>query len=232
MSVEAYFLTYDIPENSGIPNPSRRLRRLAVRVNLSVWVIPKHSIPYNYLNGMMERGAVVHLVKFDDTEGGRLVAMAVDAIRRDIRTSLDRARGSSHRLNTRLDGSAEGAEAVAQHKRFRRDTAQVVSRLRRMLKDFEAVAERFGITRDQIGLGAAVAATQAIGAGFKTRARVYAQGIRELEAYAGADDGMVRAMKADAVPHAIAADYLEDRELYTSAQTIRSFAMDEFGFEL
>lgn len=235
MSVQACLLIYDIPERSGIPNPSRRLRSMAVRINLSCWVIPQGDIPYALLNGMAERGATWHCVKFDANEGERLVAMAIDSIKRDIRLTLDRARTSSARVNRRLDVAAdtvEGQDAIDAHTRARKDASQVVSRLRRMLRDYEAVATRFGITRDQLGLSAAMNATNAIGAGMKERARLFGRAIRELEGHSGADDGMVQAMKRDDVHHGVAADYMEDRGMHQTAESLRSFSMSEFGFEL
>src|SRR5438552_1177899 len=81
--LRACLLIYDIPERSAVANPSRFLRRLAVRVNLSCWVIPEGDVPYARLNEMATGGATWHVVRFDAAEAGKLVAMAAAAIRRE-----------------------------------------------------------------------------------------------------------------------------------------------------
>src|SRR5262249_2769872 len=103
LNLQACLLIYDIPENSAVANPSPRLRRMAVRVNLSCWVIREGDIPYALLNTMAEGGATWHVVQFDATEAGKLIGMATEALKRDLREALRRAGRSAERASEHLD---------------------------------------------------------------------------------------------------------------------------------
>ncbi|HJZ56144.1 MAG TPA: hypothetical protein VKE74_14345, partial [Gemmataceae bacterium] len=80
-NLRACLLIYDIPEHSTVANPSGRLRRTAVRVNLFCWVIREGDIPYALLNTMATGGATWHVVKFDAGEAGKLIGMATEALK-------------------------------------------------------------------------------------------------------------------------------------------------------
>jgi hypothetical protein len=79
-NLQACLLIYDIPERSGVRNPSRRLRSIAVRVNLSCRVSREGDVPYALLGQMAAGGATWHVVRSDADEGVKLVGMAVRAL--------------------------------------------------------------------------------------------------------------------------------------------------------
>src|SRR5205085_1363658 len=89
----ACLLIYDIPTGSRIPNPSPRLWRVAVRINLSCWLVLEENIPYALLNGMSERGASWHVVKFAGDEAGKLLGMATEALRKEVADAVEEAGG-------------------------------------------------------------------------------------------------------------------------------------------
>ena len=78
--MRSVFLSYDIPQRIKIANPTAKLRSLGVRVNLSVWIIPEHAVPHGYLDELREAGAVVYLVRFDESEQVKLLEMARKAL--------------------------------------------------------------------------------------------------------------------------------------------------------
>src|SRR5438105_3584365 len=55
-ALSACLLVYDIPTAARVPNPSPRLRRLGVRINLSCRVVREGDVPYALLNSMREGG--------------------------------------------------------------------------------------------------------------------------------------------------------------------------------
>ena len=109
----ACLLIYDIHQHSVVPYPSRRLRTVAVRVNLSCWVIREGDVPYALLHEMALGGATWHVVRFDAGEGPKLVGMAVEAIKRDIRDAMRRANRSAADAGRKLDHSAENRNRPA-----------------------------------------------------------------------------------------------------------------------
>src|SRR5262249_44000689 len=98
-----HLLVYDIPKKSGLANPSKRLRRLGVRINLSCWVIREENIPWNLLNELREGGASWHTVAFADDEAQTLLTMALEALQRDADAAAKRAEESIARADSLLD---------------------------------------------------------------------------------------------------------------------------------
>lgn len=172
--LQACLLIYDIPERSSVPNPSARLRSVAVRVNLSCWVIREGDIPYALLNEMALGGATWHVVRFDASEGVKLVGMAVEAIERDIRDAMRRANKSADTAGNKLDQPSDNpSEAKRLYATRRRP---IIRRLNRLLVDVQQAAERFGIDSAAISLADAHAGVSALQAGMLARAKAYAGG--------------------------------------------------------
>lgn len=73
-------LTYDIPSSLDYPNPSGRLRRVAVRVNLSCWIVPTSRVPQDLLDEFEDQRINYHLVSFDAKEKDTIHAIAQKAI--------------------------------------------------------------------------------------------------------------------------------------------------------
>lgn len=206
-SVQACLLIYDIPERSNVPNPSDDLRPMAVRVNLSCWVIREGDIPYHLLNDMKAGGASWHVVKFDAGEAGKLAAMAIEALKRDTRDAIKRAREAQRKAEERLK-SGENAESVA---RYVQRGREAVSRLRRLLADFRKAAERMGLDVGSLSLDTARTAVDALHSIYSNRARLYAEAATAAGSVDASDArAMGAAAKSDRVPAVILADYLDD----------------------
>ena len=207
--LRASLLIYDIPERSGVANPSGFLRRMAVRVNLSCWVIPEGDIPYHRLHAMATGGATWHVVRFDAAEAWKLVGMAAAAIRRELRDALRRAR----RAAGRAAAAVEAGESDPG--RYDERARSTVRRLRRLLSDLTAAAGRFGIAAEGLPLLAAARGIDALQAAMKARARLYAEAAEAVRRLG--DEAMARAAEADLVPAGVLADDIDDRGGDTSA---------------
>lgn len=206
-SLQACLLIYDIPERSSVPNPSEDLRHIAVRVNLSCWVIRYGDIPYSLLHQMKDGGASWHVVKFDAGEAAKLAAMAIDALKRDIRDAIRRARDSQRRAESRISEGAD-AEEVA---RFVQRGREAVSRLRKLLTDFRAAAERMGLDTGSLTLDKAGTAVNALHTLYARRARLYSEAASTASGTGTADGrAMGSAARADQLPAGILADFLDD----------------------
>lgn len=205
-SLQACLLIYDIPERSSVKNPSDRLRSMAVRVNLSCWVIREGDIPYMLLNDMAKGGATWHIVRFDAGESEKLIGMAREALIRDIRDALRRA---DHSANSAAQPIEAGENTADNRAALIERVRPLVRRVNRLLADTRRVAERFGIDPASISIDDAAASVRALQAGMYARARVYADAaakVREL-----GDDAMANAAAADLVPAGILADDIDDR---------------------
>jgi hypothetical protein len=205
-NLQACLLIYDIPERSAVRNPSPRLRSMAVRVNLSCWVIREGDIPYALLNEMAAGGATWHVVRFDAGEGVKLVGMAVEAIKRDIRDAMRRANRSVDAVELLAGGAADPSEAK---RVYAERVRPVVRRLNRLLADVGRAAERFGIDPSAVSLADAHAAVGALQAGMLARARAYGAAAEQVLALG--DPAMAGAAAADLVPAGILADDIDDR---------------------
>lgn len=85
--LKAVLYIYDIPRGKGF-NPSWKLRRIAIRANLSCWVVPETRLPE--LRRIDEKlraaGADTKMVRFDEDEFDVIIAMAQEAISKDFQT--------------------------------------------------------------------------------------------------------------------------------------------------
>lgn len=205
-NLDACLLIDDIPERSGVRNPSRRLRSMAVRVNLSCWCIREGDIPSTLLNEMALGGATWHVVRFDATESVKLIGMAVDAIKRDIRDAMRRANKSADAAGRKLDPDAANPTEVK--RRYAERTRPIIRRLTRLLSDVQKAAARFGLDRTTLSLTEAMAGVNALQAGMYERARAYAAAVEQVRALG--DAAMANAAGADLVPAGILADDIDD----------------------
>jgi hypothetical protein len=229
--LSACLLIYDIPDSSNYPNPSGRLRPLAIRIQLSGWVIPERDIPYGLITEMRSAGCTVDIVKFDASQGANLLDLAIRSIRMDIRKALENARRTRERAENRLTGEESPEEAVRRYRRFRREQSQITRRLRLLLNQFRQATERFGIDPSSVDLTGSVAAVQSIRAGMETRVQAYRKMMENLDVRFGRDNGITAAMRRDAIPAGIVADWAEDRaetgEQYEEAEFFRNLFADE-----
>lgn len=141
--MNASMLVYDIPvvrrtASSGrtflvttFPNPSVRLRRAAVRVNLSTWIVPEGKEPWHLLDEMTKANVRWHLVKFDGSEAEKLADIARDVLRREVENAERRCEESLGRLDL-VDKDYE-AKANA-----------IGKRCAKALRDLESCTQVFG----------------------------------------------------------------------------------------
>lgn len=226
--MQACLLIYDIPEeiqpgHEPIENPSNLLRRIAVRVNLSCWVIPEANIPYTVLHHMQENGATWHVVKFDADETPKLLSMCITAIRSDIRDTLERARQSMNRAGQSLlkpDPDANREELRQSHLKYCKASKAIVKRLRGYLADMAAVSEQFGIATSTVNLPTATRAIFSLQATMQERARLYVQSINQLANKLGEANEAVKVARKNGIPGPVLADYMDDNGV--NGQPLRS----------
>jgi hypothetical protein len=190
-------LFYDIPSNSGIPNPSRHLRSRGVRVNLSCWVLPESRVPYALLNELSQEGATWHVVRFDPAEAHKLARMAFESLRKEAENAVRRAMRSEE--NAQAHAEERGPEA------YRLWVERSVRRAEAILNDLTTGAQALGLTFDiQTGL----VALSGIQSAAQARAAVYAGMVEEAKRR-----GLAQAAELagrNEIPGQVLADMLEE----------------------
>jgi hypothetical protein len=233
--MNACLLIYDIPDTAVLPNgqpypnPSPRLRRRCIRVNLSCWVVMEGDIPYYLLNEMTAAGCTWHVVKFDAGEGEKLVSMCIQALKAEIQTALGNARNARNRLDGRLDRTADETlsreEITRRYRTYRRQAKQLQKRLETLLKSVGEAVQRFGIDPAAVGIGAAHEATQAIRLGMTRKAQIFAETADLLTRINTRDSRVIGRQMANNddsyLLALIAADYAEENGYATEGQTLR-----------
>lgn len=220
--ITCYMLEYDVRvgttytdaqgNTKPFPNPSGFMRRIGFRATLSCWVIPEHALPYNYINTMRSIGCEVNLVKFDASEGPRLIQMAIDKIKKELASARAAAAKS-------LDGAADKnlhdseipGERDTGESRFERAAQIVLNRYNRLVKDVEMAIANFGVSPQAIGVADARAAHELFQAGITARCEAYATATRRLRDVGTADATAMAATAArDEVPVYAVEDMLRD----------------------
>lgn len=196
-------LIYDIPQRSGVTNPSARLRRIAVRVNLSCWVIPESRIPYHLLSDMGNGGAVWQVVRFDDSEAGKLVKMAQAAMQRELDAAIARVRRSEGNAAEQMQGAEVDPAIAARNYQTRMRAA--LRRVERRAEDFRAAAGVFGIDPNVIN---PLTAITAIKAGMEARAKAYVEAAQTAREQG--QEWAAQAAQSDNLPVGVLADLVEE----------------------
>lgn len=212
--MNASMLFYDIPDSANIPNPSGKLRRRAVRINLSCWLIRTEDVPYSLLNGMASKGAKWYVLKFDPTEAGRLLQLAADNLKRDLQLAEERADRSAESAHNQLQDSTEDAGQALAH--YLNRVKQTVKRMDKLVADFSHVSKLFGIDTDTLPLSAVTQAAEAIRLGAHARAKEYAEMADAAGRLGDKGRAIQAAMLADDIPAEIVADFLEESGQDTS----------------
>lgn len=211
-TLRACMLIYDIPVprngESEIPNPSPALRRVAIRVNLSCWVIQEGDIPYTLLENMRRRGASWHVVPFDPKGSKQLLEMAIGAMKKEIADAAIRSRQVQANAE---DVLADNEAPSNNRKRYLARAEQIRERFNTLTSDLTAAAERFGINPDMLGISQAHAAVQAIQTAMHTRARLYVEAAAKAREVASAGGNAIAAhIEQGTIPAGIVADFLDD----------------------
>lgn len=167
---------------------------------------------------------------FDADRASTLIPMCERSIRAEISAKIDNAERSYAEAEESLNAEVESGEISVKERKarlkvYKRQMNLITKRVQKMLTDFQAVTARFGITLDNSARNAH-SMVMTIRAAMNHRAEVYYKATQELAAALGEANPMVRAMRANAVPAIIAADYLDDndkngqplREAFTQSQ--------------
>lgn len=208
--MEVQMLIYDIPDTAGFPNPSSRLRPIAIRVNLSCWIVPTHLIPWGLLHRMERAGCKWRTVKFDREEGDKLVGMAVDSIKGELNAAIARARKSARYAEMKYRRSKKAPE-IAQGEYIKARNL-IQKRIRKLVKELRQVTTNFGI-RETLPFASTLDAVNAIHAEMAARARTYVEATSRIRYALGQNDPVALAAARDAIPAEIMADYLADHNL-------------------
>ena len=171
------FLYYDIPTNSGITSPCGRLRRIAVRVNLSCWIIPTDSIPYSFLDSLTEAGANWNVAKFDPSEGRKLVQQALNSLKAEVEEATQRATQAQQDAERIL--TSENQTVAQREKAYLLRSKQIKKRMDDLEKDLTEASTCFGINPLSLRLSVARNASEAIQAGMRQRCRMFAHAARQ-----------------------------------------------------
>lgn len=220
--IEAYFFNYDIPSNADLEpadkNPAPFLRQFAFHAQLSGWVVQKGDIPNALISRLIAAGCTVDLLKFDTCETDKLLAMAVRSIEEEI-TAKRRAAAVSY-ANAVEELQEDDVSADSALARFRRKNKAIIKRLTDHLDALQKCANRWNVSDRVPCLRSSVTGIAAMRQTMKVRAAAYATAIKEIEKREGRENFIAAAMRADAIPAGIAADYMD--ELGLNGQSLRS----------
>ena len=133
----------------------------------------EHGAQRRVVDARAIAGATWHVVRFDASEGAKLVGMAGEAIKRDIREAMRRANRSAADAAGGLDPAAEDPSEAK--RRYAERARPVVRRLLRLLADVKKAAERFGIEPESVSLADAHAALDQFERDLTNRRRAAAQ---------------------------------------------------------
>ena len=235
--IQASLLIYDIPEKAPIANPSGRLRRIAIRANLSCWIVPNHLIPYSLLNYMAENGATWHTVQFDVSEAQKLLRMANEAIKRDMEAAVARTAKSIAAAELAYEQPADDAPPPTVSD-FEERTQRAIKRAKQVLGDLEEAAKVFGIDPAATPVRWAYAQAEVLRSAAHDRARRYAgAGVKAAEVGGFDGQAVANAVAADAIPAGVVADFIQDHGADDEANALRAaFAgpdakLDDWGDE-
>lgn len=197
--MKMYLVVYDLPEGSGIPNPSRWFRVQGVRIAYSDWVFREDCIPYGRLNDMGDQGAIWHCVPFESSEGAQaaMQELLLHALQGEMRKALARAQRSER--NAASAAEERGPEA------YRAWVERACRRAGIMLDGLAAGAATLGIQLDTESTLRAITGLQRVS---HARALAYAS-MREQARAQGNQQAMALADR-DAVPGPILADMVEE----------------------
>lgn len=147
--MKAVLIVYDIPADRKIRNPSGRLRRVGVRLNLSAWMVREEHIPWDLLGEMRAAGARVETVRFDERDADRIKALARGALEdeaRRIRETLGKSLTEGAAKVAAKAGEAGTAESVSLYRK------RVTNRAKKLLAAAREAALLFDLTAEVAAL--------------------------------------------------------------------------------
>lgn len=218
-------LMYDIPERAEIANPSGRLRMIGVRLNLSVWIVPTASIPYNLINQLQNAGADVHTADYDASASAGLLRTAVNVMNKELKAAQDRANVSAAEALAELNAD-DGTNPNTKRRVYERKINAITKRLNQLADELTAGAKVFGVT-GAVNFGGMRQAARSMQGNLTARATLYANSATTLrEIGTTSAIAMAAAVEADAVPAVIVADMIQDDGRDEDAETLRDAFSD------
>jgi nucleotide-binding universal stress UspA family protein len=211
--MSACMLFYDIPEGRRIKNPSRVLYPIAVRLQLSCWVIDDGDLPYHTLNRLREQGATWHVLEFSTRSAGKVAGLVAANLRQQIRETVARAQTAAARAARVLNQQDETPEE--RRDKFDAATRRIINNTARQLRAFKSAAQKFGVEDSTISLSDAVLAANAVQHAMQARAKEFVKVTRTLRERAGSFDptGVITTAERDMMPPEILADYAEENDV-------------------
>lgn len=213
--MQAHLLVYDVPVDSGYPNPSPRLRRCAARVNLSCWVVPDGAIPHALLVEMSDAGVEWKLVAFSASEADKIAGIVIESLKKDFRDAVRSARDSMRRGEEQLR-EGRGEDRERNQKKFMAKAKLIRRRLATMANDLRTASRAFGLDPNAVvGVNAAQGVVNTLKNIAENRARAYVQGVQAMRRARTADgQAMAAAYERENLPASIMADYIMDNADY------------------
>ncbi len=215
MALKPCLLIYDIPEASDAPNPSPWLRRRAVRINLSCWVVPEANIPYMRLKELEKEGATVHIVPFADHGIEKILSLVRSAIQKEIAEATARAEESMQKAEKKL--ASEDDDAYADLRAFRKRADAARTRTAELINDLDQARRLFGIRAEKgDDLAESMARVRLLRDKYEQRAKRIAQMAVALMESGGDRKKMGELLAQDDAEPLIAADMAEEAGIDTS----------------
>ncbi len=103
---------YDIPEVSGVANPSGPFRRIGVRIRLSEWAIRTDRMPWNLLNQWTEAGVTWDALPLTGYDADALSRIALREMTKDVTKREKEQTKSLEKLLAKLKAVEDDPEST------------------------------------------------------------------------------------------------------------------------
>lgn len=209
-TMQVSLLLYDIPETSKYPNPSGVLRRRALRVNLSCWIVDQQRIPWTILEEMTSSNVDWHLWDFDSGATQKILQKACISMRRELEENAAREKDSLDRAERQRDEVLNNPESthtdvVRANNKYEKDRTLILKRSEKLVKDLEEAANSFNLDMTQFPFGRNYERVNALRTLQGSRAQLYAELAEKMK-----DTPIGKAASESEVPAEILADYAEE----------------------
>lgn len=223
-------LMYDIPDAAEINNPSARLRRIGLRLNLSVWLVPTGSVPQTLINELLAVGSSVITAPYDSTATAGLLAAAIGFANREVADAVKRAEVSRAAAEAELNGP--DGDPNAKRRVYDRKMSNIAKRLNALADEMRVGATVFGLSGAINFAGLRNTATT-LGAATATKAAAYVNATELLATINTTDaQALATAAAADLVPVGVIADMLQENREDDAAESLRTAFDDDNVFSL
>ena len=205
-------LVYDIPSRSPAANPSGRLRRLGVRVNLSCWVMPEANVPYSLLHGLATQGVRWHVTPYHPNAAGAIVDMVIGSLRRELADTLARAEETQANSEAKLTAEDNDDSTYTRCKKLRDAADGITKRIKTLTDDLLAGAKALGVPASVIDVAGAATAARKLRDAMHERAALYARAGTAARKLGSTGVALANAVAADAIHGGIVGDFLMESD--------------------